>query len=70
LQTLKEVNTNKHINLVFTRNTDVFQKVTDKANFVNKHKADLFISLHLNSESDKQKNGFEIIVPNNAERKI
>ena len=69
LQTLKEVNTNKHINLVFTRNTDVFQKVTDKANFVNEHKADLFISLHLNSELDKQKNGFEIIVPNNAERK-
>lgn len=48
---VKEVNQNKNIRIVLTRESDKLQTVQDKANFANEQKADLFVSLHCNNVS-------------------
>ncbi len=71
LQAIKEVSKNDNIKLVFTRETDVYQKVTEKADFVNAQKADLFISLHMNATSKETtaESGIEIYVPKETDKK-
>jgi N-acetylmuramoyl-L-alanine amidase len=71
LQAIKEVSKNDNIKLVFTRETDVYQKVTEKADFVNAQKADLFISLHMNATSKEAtaESGIEIYVPKETDKK-
>lgn len=71
LQAIKEVSKNDNIKLVFTRETDVYQRVTEKADFVNAQKADLFISLHMNAASKEAtaESGIEIYVPKETDKK-
>jgi murein DD-endopeptidase MepM/ murein hydrolase activator NlpD len=71
LQAIKEVSKNDNIKLVFTRETDVYQKITEKADFVNAQKADLFISLHMNATSKETtaESGIEIYVPKETDKK-
>lgn len=60
-----QVNTNNNIEIVLTRNTDLFQSVKDKADFSNNSKANVFVSLHCNSSNSQnsaKKNGTEIYV--------
>ena len=47
------------VNVYMTRTTDVFLTLQERANFVNKHNADLFICIHANSAENKKMNGAE-----------
>ncbi len=44
---IKALNKNMNINLILTRETDLTQTVQEKADFVKKSNADLFISIHM-----------------------
>jgi N-acetylmuramoyl-L-alanine amidase len=46
---IKATNTNENIKIILTRETDVFANPKEKAAFANEHKADLFISVHLDN---------------------
>lgn len=52
----------KDVKVIYTRNTDVFVKLMDRAEIANKHKADLFISIHANSAQNKSAFGTETFV--------
>lgn len=43
--------------VVYTRNTDVFPKLTDRVKTAHSHNADLFISIHCNSSNNKSASG-------------
>ncbi|MEJ7586517.1 MAG: N-acetylmuramoyl-L-alanine amidase [Ferruginibacter sp.] len=44
---IKAINKNANINIVLTRETDIYQSPTEKADFTKAKKADLFISVHI-----------------------
>lgn len=48
------------VNVVYTRKTDVFVELSERAHIANKNKADLFLSIHTNaSAGNKSVNGTE-----------
>lgn len=47
------------VKVYLTRSTDVFLTLQERANFVNKHNADLFICIHANASENKNQNGAE-----------
>lgn len=47
------------VQVFLTRSTDVFLTLQERADFVNKHNADLFICIHTNSADNKQVSGAE-----------
>lgn len=49
----------KNVKVLYTRNSDVFVGLKERAEFANKNKADLFISIHSNSISNKNIKGTE-----------
>lgn len=49
IKKIKALNSNANINIVLTRETDVFQSVKEKAIFTKAQNADLFISIHLDA---------------------
>jgi N-acetylmuramoyl-L-alanine amidase len=63
---IKTFNTNSNINILLTRNEDVFMSVKEKVNFTVDQKPDAFISLHVSSKrgdiENKGTSGFEIYV--------
>lgn len=52
----------KNARVLYTRNNDVFVEVKERAEFANKNKADLFISIHANWASSKSVKGAETYV--------
>ena len=58
---LRDIITKKTQAKVFmTRKSDVFVALKDRATFANEHKADLFISIHINSHPKKSIKGLEL----------
>lgn len=63
---VKELNTNKKINIVLTRDNDESIPIKDRAIFANAKKADLFISIHLDAIMKKGNySGFSVLIPDN-----
>lgn len=60
------------VDVYMTRRTDVFLKLQERADFVNKHNADLFICVHTNSAENKRMFGTETYVlgPNKMESNL
>ena len=50
------------VNVVYTRKTDVFVTLLERANIANRNKADLFISIHVNSQKGTTATGTETFV--------
>ncbi|MFT6747114.1 MAG: N-acetylmuramoyl-L-alanine amidase [Glaciecola sp.] len=50
------------VNVIYTRKTDVFVKLHERAEIANRNKADLFISIHANSAQSKSAKGTETFV--------
>ncbi len=50
------------VNVLLTRSTDVFLTLQERANFVNKNHADLFICIHTNAAENKNTCGAETFV--------
>jgi len=46
--------------VLMTRETDVFVELEDRATFANTHKADLFVSIHINSHPQSSVKGMEL----------
>lgn len=45
------------VRVLYTRSTDVFIPLVDRANFANKNKADLFVSIHCNAAENRSVKG-------------
>ena len=62
---IKEINKDKNINIILSREIDVYNSVKEKAVFANQQKPDLFISIHLSGNAPKNYNketGIEIFI--------
>ncbi|MFQ5736437.1 MAG: N-acetylmuramoyl-L-alanine amidase [Thermodesulfobacteriota bacterium] len=47
------------LRVLLTRETDVFVPLEERTAFANRHKADIFISIHVNAASNRRANGVE-----------
>jgi N-acetylmuramoyl-L-alanine amidase len=52
----------KNVTVIYTRRTDTFVELKDRANIANKNNADLFISIHANWASSKNIHGTETFI--------
>lgn len=65
IKKIKALNKNANINLVLTRETDIFQTVQEKADFTKTQNADLFVSIHVDAtshDSADSKTGLSVYV--------
>src|SRR5207247_109504 len=46
--------------VLLTRDKDAFVELDDRAKFANRHKADLFVSIHINSHPRRATHGIEM----------
>ncbi len=65
---IKSLNNNNNINIILTRETDIYQSPPEKAAFSTAQHADLFISMHVDAttkDSANLKSGMQVIVARN-----
>ncbi|HEV7622125.1 MAG TPA: N-acetylmuramoyl-L-alanine amidase, partial [Flavisolibacter sp.] len=70
---IKELNVNKSIRILLSRQSAEIVNLRDRVNFAKNNNADLFISIHLNADQPdlqnqnpaKSKSGIEVLVPKN-----
>lgn len=62
---LADILKSKGIDIYLTRNNDIYDSPSIKAQKSNKYKADLFVSIHCNSSSNKSANGVECLAYGN-----
>jgi N-acetylmuramoyl-L-alanine amidase len=60
---------NPYIDLVYTRKTDVFIELDERANIANREKATIFVSVHCNANRSPTGQGFETYVMGTARTK-
>ncbi|QZK90927.1 N-acetylmuramoyl-L-alanine amidase [Flavobacterium sp. CHNK8] len=63
---IKFLNKNENVTIHFTRNDDQFVSLTDRADFINKIKPNLVLSLHVNQSRNEVKSGMEFYVANES----
>lgn len=59
---VKKLNNNPNLNVVLTRDADVFHNVKEKVDITKKANADLFVSIHINAAPDAISSGMEVVV--------
>ncbi|WP_310378168.1 N-acetylmuramoyl-L-alanine amidase [Flavobacterium sp.] len=59
---IKSLNKNKNVVLHFTRNSDAFLSLKERTDIINNINPDLVLSLHVNSNKNKDKSGVELFV--------
>ena len=63
---IKELNSNRNLNIVLSRDQDVEINPKDRTNFAIRHNADLLISIHINADEKKNEHdGLDIVIPKN-----
>jgi N-acetylmuramoyl-L-alanine amidase len=65
VQKIKELNSNANLNIILTRETDVYLTPPERAAFAKAQNADLFISIHLDSapaSESESKNGMSVFI--------
>lgn len=62
---IQQLNTNSNLNIVLSRTDDETMSPKERVNFTEKNNADLFISLHANTDPGKNDNsGIEVLIAN------
>jgi N-acetylmuramoyl-L-alanine amidase len=59
---IQELNVDKNIKILFTRDEDKFIELAARTNYINSIKPDLVLSLHVNKNKNVNTNGFEIFI--------
>lgn len=60
---------NPNIEVIYTRKTDVFIELDERANIANRNKATIFLSIHCNANKNTAASGFETYVMGTARTK-
>ena len=66
---IKELNKNSQIEIVLTRDSDKFVALNERIEFINALKPEFVISIHINSNKDKNVNGTKIFLSDNNKEK-
>lgn len=67
LELAKIIRKNTDIEVILTRETDTFIKLSERATIAREKKADLFISVHANANKNKKFSGVEVYYLNNTD---
>ena len=63
---VKELNKNENLNIILSRSGDELLTPQDRIKFAEANKADLFVSIHMDAEDNKNEhNGISIFIPKN-----
>ncbi len=65
VQKIKELNSNQNLNIILTRETDVYLSPPERVAFAKAQHADLFVSIHLDSapaSESESKNGMSVFI--------
>jgi N-acetylmuramoyl-L-alanine amidase len=69
IKKIKELNKNKNVNIILTRENDVYQSPKEKADFSIAQNPDLFVSIHIDAaikDSAASKTGMSVLVADNT----